>query len=67
MWDELKDYILSSKYDPLTIGIREAGVGKVIDDENLSAITDSNSTKTKSSRSRSPNVKKGQSGIENEA
>ena len=65
LWDELKDYILSSKYDLLTIGIDEAGVGKVIDDDNLSAITDSNSTKTKSSRSRSPNVKKGQSAIEN--
>ena len=68
LWDELKDYILSSKYDPLSIGTGEAGVGKVADDDDeLSAITDSVSSKTKCSRSKSPNNKKVKSGIDHEA
>ena len=36
LWDELKDYILASKYDPLSIGTDEAGLAKVDDDDELS-------------------------------
>ena len=68
LWDELKDYILPSEYDQLSIGTGEAGVGKVADDDDeLSAITDSMSSKTKSSRSKSTNNKKAKSGIDHEA
>ena len=68
LWDELKDYILASKYDPLSIGTGEAGMSNGNDDDDeVSDMTECNSTKTKSSRSKSPNPKKKKIGIEDEA
>ena len=38
MWDEERDYILGSKYNPLSIGIGEAGINDR-DDCTVSQIT----------------------------
>ena len=66
LWDELKDYILVSKYDPLLIGTGEARICNDNDDDEVSDMTECNTTTTKSSRLKSPNPKKKKVGIEDE-
>ena len=67
LWDEIKDYILASKYDPLFIGTGEAGLAKEVDEDEVSTITECNSSKTKTTTSKSPIPKKGKSSIDDEA
>ncbi len=56
LWDEVKDYTLVSKYDPILIGAGEAGLERVLDDDEGSVIIDYNFSKTKSSRFRYPHL-----------
>ena len=41
LWDEVKEYIRASKCDPLKIGMGEAGLTIVLDDDDISAIANS--------------------------
>ena len=46
LWDEEKDYILGSKYNPVSIGIGEAGIINMEDETTVSQMT-SRSSPTK--------------------
>ena len=41
LWDEGKDYVLASKYDPLHIGIGEAGMAR---NDDVSALSNTNTS-----------------------
>jgi len=58
MWDKKVDFLLSSRHDPITIGLGEPGMSTVSIDnvDNVSAIT--SDTCTGSPRRRGPNNKK---------
>ena len=53
LWDELKDFILASKYDPLVIGMGEAGLSRT-DDETMSGLTYATYLPSKGSKKISP-------------
>ena len=53
LWDETKDLILASKYDPLKIGMGEAGIARP-DNGNNNIVEDTNSSPSKGKRKKSP-------------
>ena len=55
LWDETKDLILASKYDPLKIGIGEAGISRN-DSEGINQIEDidSRTSPNKGKKKKSP-------------
>ena len=63
LWDEKVDFLLSSRYDPLTAGTGEAGM-RIDDDESISELsTTASSAKKRSPRKVKRNGKKDDAGI----
>ena len=63
LWDEKVDFLLSSRYDPLTAGTGEAGM-RIDDDESISELsTTASSAKKRSPRKVKRNGKKDDGGI----
>ena len=63
--DETKDYILGSKYDPVTIGLGEAGMQRNSSDGSLSGITNSSESVSKAATRRNKIEKKAEENASN--